>query len=172
MLANLAIKIGNANIQSSFYVSGYLLKTNLRTSGNLFFLWGGHFWCFEPFKIHFNFFLFLFYNFLAIFFQFKNKATNHCNNGLLLPTSSAFLCWRLKDNTTGVVLPHFKKKKRISAFLMINCFLGNFGWTSFSSVISTNFAIQGENITKLFDITNMKIIHKSVFSSPLSPKPK
>jgi hypothetical protein len=80
---------------------------------------------------------------LAIFFQFKNKATNHCNNGLQLPTSSAFLCWRLKDNTqilpqkgqwlggpTGVVLPHFKKKKRISAFFYDKLFFGKF-WMNF-----------------------------------------
>jgi len=62
--------------------------------------------------------------------------------------------------------PFLKKKENFRFFFMINCFLGNFGWTSFSSVISTNFAIQGENITKNFDITNMKIIHKSVFLLP------
>ncbi len=185
MLANLAIKIWNTNLQSSFYISSYLRKFFVEILAICSFCEGVIFWWWEPFKIHFIFFHFLFFHFLAIFCQFKNKAANHCNNGLL-PTSSAFLCWRLKDNTqiilqkgqwlgglARVVLPHFFKKKRNFAFLTINYFLGNFGWTSFSTVISTNFAIQGENFTQNFDITNMKI--KTLWITNLfsfSPVPK
>jgi hypothetical protein len=111
-----------------------------------------------------HFLSFSFFPLLAIFCQFKNKATNHCNNGLL-PTSSAFLCWRLKDNThillqkghndwedsLGRCSPTFFLKDKF-CFFDDKMFFGQF-----STVILTNFAIQGEIFTKIFDITNMKI---------------
>jgi hypothetical protein len=144
MLANLAIKIWNTNLQSSFYISSYILKEIVEILAICSFGEGVIFWWWEPFKIHFIFFHFLFFHFLAIFCQFENKTANHCNN-VLLPTSSTFLCWRLKDNThillqkgqwlgglARPVLPHFFFFFFFNCFFFtINCFLGNFGWTSF-----------------------------------------
>jgi len=102
------------------------------------FCQGVIFWWWEPFIVHFIFFLFLFFHFLAIFCQFENKAANHCNNGLL-PTSSTFLCWGLKDNTqiflqkgqwlgglARAVLPHFIFYNFFFCFFDSKLFFGKF----------------------------------------------
>jgi len=58
----------------------------------------------------------------------------------------------------GYYLPHFIFLKENFHLFDDKLFFGKFWMNVIFSVILTNFAIQGENFTKNFDITNMKII--------------
>ncbi len=138
MLANLAIKIWNTNLQSSFYISSYLLKNNCRNCGDLFFFCEGVIFGDRNLLKYTSFYLFLFFHFLRYFANLKIR--------LLIIV------------TMGYYLPHFIVLKEKFHLFDDKLFFGKFWMNVIFSVILTNFAIQGENFTKNFGITNMKII--------------
>jgi len=106
MLANLAIKIWNKNLQSSFYISSYLLNCFFRNSGDLFFFGRGSFLVIGTFQNTLHSIYFFVSTFRWYFANLKIR--------LLIIV------------TMGYYLPHFLKKRRIFAYLTRNCFLGNF----------------------------------------------